>query len=163
MKRLNNVINIRYGQSGPAGGLSNLYPRPFVFRGINCGSVEGVLRGMQFQSQQVQHQIAKLYGHKARRAGTLETSWHDTGLFYWNGKSFNRFSDEYQDFLDELYVSAFTQNNEAKNFLLSTKDAKLIHTVGHTNPNETILTVKEFCGRLTEIRKILKASKYIEF
>lgn len=162
MKPCNNTINIRFGQLRPSGGLSNLYPRSFTFRGIDCGSVEGVLRGMQFPSKTIQREIASLYGHNARRAGNPE-SWQENGTFYWNDEHFNRFSDYYQDFLDELYVCAFTQNKEAKNFLLSTKDAKLIHTVGRTNRNETILTVKEFCGRLTDIREALKASKYLDF
>ena len=46
------------------------------------------------------------------------------------------------------------KNVKFKNALLSTKGSKLTHSIGRTNPKETVLTRSEFCGRLTKLRDV---------
>ena len=67
-----------------------------------------------------------------------------------------RFSKEYQELLDKAYTAA----------LLASGESTLTHSIGKTKEKETILTVKEFCSRLTKLReygtlKDLKSKKLL--
>jgi hypothetical protein len=50
----------------------------------------------------------------------------------------------------------FKQNTGFKTALIATGDAHLTHSIGKTNPKETILTVSEFCNRLHWLRDIVR-------
>lgn len=153
-------MDIRFGT--PDGALSNLTPRFFVFRGVPCASMEGLLQSFKFAEPHVQKVICTLSGHEARRAG-FETDWRPKQMLYWMGGLYPRDSIEYQHLLEEGYTSLFTQNEDAAQALKDTGDRPLCHSVGRSNPKETILTEREFIKYLTKMRNILLAEKYVEF
>jgi hypothetical protein len=114
---------------------------PFRFRGKKVSSIEGVLQGLKYKDKKLQNIILKYSGldaYHTRGANTLDF-WGNTGKLYWQGKEIDRHSEEYQLFLDELYLSAI-KNPLYKKALLSTKDKYLMHHIGNENPNETVLT-----------------------
>lgn len=117
--------------------------------------MEGLLQSLRFEDKVTQISICQLHGIVAKRAGK-EQDWRPSQTLYWQGQAIDRHSPEYQELLDEAYTCLFTQNLDAQNALIATGDEPLNHTVGHSNPNETILTIKEFCGRLTKLRKTLQ-------
>jgi hypothetical protein len=153
-------MNIKLGNPWPSGALSNLAPHKFTFRQIECNSMEGLLQGLKFKNPEMQKQICTLVGFKAKSAGRNK-NWYETQTLWWQGIPIKRNSNEYQLLLDEAYLALFTQNDKAKNALMSTGKATLTHSIGKRKQNETILTQQEFCSRLTKIRDIFNVEQFI--
>jgi len=154
-------MDIGSNNSGPAGKLSNFTPRPFVFRGVECNSMEGLLQAFKFKDPEMQKHCCTLVGFKAKKFGSKK-NWQTTQTLWWQGEPIKRDSDEYQEMLDEAYEALYT-NEKAKKTLLATNDANLTHSIGRSKMNETVLTKQEFCSRLMKIRAKLKADKFVEF
>ena len=154
-------MDIGSNNSGPAGKLSNFTPRPFVFRGVECNSMEGLLQAFKFKDPEMQKHCCTLVGFKAKKFGSKK-NWQTTQTLWWQGEPIKRDSDEYQEMLDEAYEALYT-NEKAKKTLLATNDANLTHSIGRSKMNETVLTKQEFCSRLMKIRAKLKADKFVGF
>lgn len=155
-----NNVDIRAGTS--SGALSNFAARPFVFRGVECNSMEGLLQSLKFKEPEMQKHICTLVGKKAKFSGKNK-NWQRTQILYWQGQEIKRDSQEYQELLDEAFETLFTQNEKAKAALLATGNATLRHSIGKRKINETVLTEREFCSRLTELRKRLIAEQFMDF
>lgn len=155
-------MDIGSKSSGPAGKLSNFTPRPFIFRGIPCNSMEGLLQGFKCKDPEIQKHCCTLVGFKAKKFGSKK-NWQTKQTLWWQGEAIKRDSDEYQQLLDEAFEALFTTNEKAKKTLLASGEANLTHSIGRTKANETVLTRQEFCSRLMKIRAILKAEEFMEF
>ena len=150
-------INIGYNfKYSLAKCLSNLYPISFKFRGKKVASIEGVLQGIKYKDKKMQNAVLKYYGLDAyhTRGANTANFWGNSGILYWQGKPINRHSEEYQLFLDELYIAA-TKNPIYKSALLATEDKYLLHHIGNTNPQETVLTREEYEQRLNTLRDFI--------
>ena len=141
----------------PGGPLSNFSPHFFVFRGVSCSSMEGLLQSLKFEDPEEQIEVCTLIGFVAKRRGRPQ-QWFESQTLWWQGKPINRHSPEFQELLDEAFEALFTQNEKAREALLATGEEILIHTVGKSDPHETVLTEEEFCSRLMRIRTILQES-----
>lgn len=154
-------INVGYGfKNSNARILSNLYPISFKFRGKRVGSIEGVLQGIKYKDKKMQNLVFKYSGldaYHTRACNTLNF-WGNDGILYWQGKPIKRDGEEYQMFLDELYVSALS-NPLYKSALLATGDKYILHHIGNTNINETVLTRFEYEQRLNALREFAKTIK----
>ena len=155
-------MDIGSRNSGAAGKLSNFTPRPFVFRGVECNSMEGLLQALKFKDPIMAAHICTLVGFKAKKAGSKK-NWQRTQVLWWNGEPMARNSDEYQTLLDDAFEALYTTNGKAKKTLLATRCANLTHSIGRSKQSETVLTKQEFCSRLTKLRNRLRADKYVEF
>jgi len=155
-------MDISSKKSGPAGQLSNFTPRPFMFKGVECNSMEGLLQSFKFKDPEMQKHCCTLVGFKAKKFGSKK-NWQTTQTLWWQGQPIKRDSEEYQKLLDEAYEALYTTNEKAKKTLLSTGNANLTHNIGRTKTSETVLTRQEFCSRLMKIRAKLKAEEYINF
>lgn len=131
--------------------LSNFTAYKFSFRGFVCESPEGLLQSLKMHLPQKQKRMMALTGLKAKRKGKKK-QWHIDHILYWQGQPIDRFSEYYQLFIDEIFLSLFQQNAVFRKKLLSTGDAKLIHSHGKQDPKFTILTEDEFVSRLTRLR-----------
>ncbi len=154
-------MDIKSGKTYPAGALSNFAPHPFVFRGHEVNSMEGFLQGLKFKSAEMQLEIFKKVGVGAKRAGANK-NWQTTQTLWFQGEPIKRESKEYQDILDEAYNAMFDQNEKARKALMATQGAVLKHSVGRTNQSETVLTVREFCGRLMKIRDRIRSEEFVD-
>ena len=118
-----NFINIGYNfKNSLSRSLSNLYPIKFKFRGKWVNSIEGVLQGIKHKDKNLQNLVLKYSGldaYHTRGSNTLDF-WGNTGILYWQGKPIKRDSEDYQIFLDELYLSA-VKNPLYKKCLISTE------------------------------------------
>lgn len=150
-----NTVDIRSRREYPGCELSNLTPHAFVFRGVALASMEGLLQGLKHSDPAEQQRVFGLSGPEARTAGY--PLWQDTDTLYWRGRPFKRTSREYQDLLDEAYKALYTQNTEARAALLATGDAQIRHSLGKHLESQTVLTEREFCSRLMQIRDKLRA------
>ena len=138
-------------------GLSNLYPMKFKFKGKTVASIESVLQGIKYRDKKLQNIILKYSGldaYHTRGANTLDF-WGNTGKLYWQGKEIDRKSNNYQLFIDELYISV-SKNPLYKKLLLSTPDKYLLHHIGNSNIDETVLTRYEYELRLNSLREFLR-------
>ena len=147
-------MDIGSGKGWPEDKLSNFPPAPFIFRGVQCASMEGLLQALKKSSPEMQIHVCTLVGKKAKFAG--KKHWQRTQTLWWQGHEIDRHSQEFQDLLDEAFEAMFAQNESKRRALLATGNATLTHSIGKRNPRETVLTVSEFCGRLTRIRARLQ-------
>ena len=148
-----NVMDIGSGAGFPAAALSNFAPHSFVIDGVECASMEGFLQSLKFSNPEMQKEVCKLVGKAAKFKGKKK-KWWKTQTLYWQGQSYKRDSQEYQDLLDRAF-DALAQNTSFQKALLATKDAVLTHSIGKRKKEETVLTVQEFISRLTQIRRRL--------
>lgn len=141
----------------PASALSNFAPHPFIIDGVKCNSMEGFLQSLKFSNPEMQKYICSLIGITAKRKGKGK-KWFRTQILYWQGKEYKRDSEEYQILLNRAY-NALYQNEGFKNALLATKNATLTHSIGKNKISETVLTAREFCSRLTDLRNGIKLTE----
>ena len=143
----------------PSSSLSNFSPHPFVFEGIPCNSMEGLLQAFKFKNADMQVEVCKLVGLKAKFKGKKKNkAWKSRQTLWWMHKTFKRDSDEYQDLLDRAF-NALAKNTKFQKALLATNNAVLKHSIGSSDMSNTVLTRSEFCSRLTRIRERLKNGK----
>ena len=147
-------MDIGSGSGFPSATLSNFSPHPFIFDGVECNSMEGLLQSFKFSNPEMQKEVCKLVGKQAKFKGKKK-KWFRTQTLYWQGKEFKRDSEEYQELLDRAF-DALATNESFKKALLATGNSTLTHSIGKTKQSETVLTRTEFCSRLTKIRTRLQ-------
>lgn len=147
-------MDIGSGNGYPCSSLSNFAPHPFIIDGVQCNSMEGFLQSLKFSNPDMQVEVCKLVGKAAKFKGKKKKWWKDQTL-YWQGVPMKRDSQEYQELLDRAYLE-LSKNESFKRALLATKDSVLTHSIGKRDSTQTILTTREFCGRLMKLRSELK-------
>ena len=147
-------MDIGNGTGFPSANLSNFTPHPFMFDGVLCASMEGLLQSFKFKEPDMQIEVCKLVGKAAKFKGKKKKWWR-TQILYWQGQEFKRDSQEYQDLLDRAF-DALAQNTGFQKALLATGKATLTHSIGKSKEQETVLTKQEFCSRLIKIREKLQ-------
>ena len=135
----------------------------FVIDGVSCRSMEGFIQGLKCSTVNEQARVCKMRGKRAKQFGNKTKgnprySYITKGVF-WNGVRYDRMSDDYQTLIRRAYREMFEQCPKFRDALAATGAKKLFHIIGKTNPRETILTEKEFCTILTELRKELKLNQ----
>ncbi|MFZ5424876.1 MAG: hypothetical protein ACOZAO_03670 [Patescibacteria group bacterium] len=152
-------MDIGSGRGWPSSALSNFAPHPFTFDGIECASMEGLLQAFKSDKIHIQREICKLVGRKAKNRGKNRNKrWKSQQKLWWNGKEFDRHGPEYQQLLDRAF-EALAENEGFKRALLATGNAVLKHTIGKSDPRDTVLTKREFVSRLTKIRMRLQTEE----
>src|SRR5688572_3482038 len=97
-------MNIGSKSGYPSSALSNFTPHPFVFDGVECASMEGLLQAFKFDKPHIQVEVCKLTGLAAKKRGRARTKhWQRLQILWWNGKAYKRDGQEYQDLLDRAY------------------------------------------------------------
>lgn len=156
-----NFILVKYGAKNSISRvLSNLYPMSFKFRGKKVSSIESVLQGIKYKNKKTQ---AKVFGYSGVDAYHTRTCnsfdfWGNDGVLYWQGKPIKRESEDYQNFIDELYLSVF-KNPLYFRALIATGDKYLLHHIGRVDPKETVLTRYEYESRLYALQRLAKELK----
>jgi len=130
--------------------LSNFNEYHFMFNGVFCHSMEGLLQSLKFENKKEQLEVCLMVGKDAKRKGRKK-NWKIEQALYWNNKKIDRHSKEYQDLIDAAFSSLF-KNENFKKSLLKTKGFMLTHDIGRNDPRETVLTIDEFCDRLMCLR-----------
>lgn len=147
-------MDIGSGTGYPSASLSNFAPHPFVIDGVECASMEGFLQSLKFSNIDMQMEVCKLVGKKAKFKGKKK-KWWKTQTLYWQGTEYKRDSAEYQELLDRAFA-ALSENEGFRKALLATGNATLEHSLGKKKTEETVLTRQEFCSRLSAIRAKLQ-------
>ena len=149
-------INVGYKLKGPyAKVLSNLFPYSFTFKGKKLNSIEGFFQGIKFKDKKTQDFVLEYSGLDSNNIKVAsDYDWKKTGIIYWQGKSIKRDSKEYDDLIDELYISAI-QNPLYRN-VLKTCDKDVIHSIGTTEKENTVFTRYEFEYQINCLREFLR-------
>lgn len=137
-------INVGYSLRGMYPKLlSNLFPYKFKFKRCTLNSLECFFQGIKFKDKRMQKKLFKYSGKEALVLQQATTyNWKETGIVYWRGKEVKRDSKEYDDIIDELYISAI-QNEFYRNAIKNCK-LPIVHLVGENSKNETVFTRYEF-------------------
>lgn len=146
-------MDIRSGCGYPASALSNFAAHPFVFDGIQVNSMEGLLQSFKFDKPHIQKEVCLLVGFAAKARGRFK-DWRTKQILYWQNEEYDRHGHEYKMLLDRAYLTLFQKNEAFRKALQATGDAELTHSIGKTNPHQTILTQNEFCNRLMWLRNL---------
>ena len=149
-------INVGYKHKGLYGkALSNLFPYEFKFKGKKLNSIESFFQGIKFKDKKMQNLVLRYSGFNSNYIKVCtDYNWKETGIIYWQGKAIDRFSKEYEELVDELYISAI-QNPLYRN-VLKKCDKEIIHTLGKNDKKETVFTRFEFEKQLNCLKDFLK-------
>ncbi len=131
--------------------LSNFEANKFVFRGIACASMEGLLQSLKYENSDTQRRVTLLVGIKAKRKGQRK-KWYLTHTLYWQGEKLCRFGSAYQALITEAFDALFEQSSHFREQLEKTGRTSLCHSKGKSDPKYTILTEKEFINQLYRLR-----------
>lgn len=82
-------------------------------------------------------------------------NWKENGNIFWQGQEINRFSQQYDDLVDELYISAI-QNPLYREALINC-DKYVMHSIGDSEKSETVFTRYEFEKQLNCLKDFLKS------
>ena len=134
----------------PADVLSNLCSNGFRFDGMVCDSMEGFLQSLKQNDKYKQRQICQMKGKNAKKM--TSTGWQTDQIVWWKGNPIDRQSQDFYNLISAAYLSMFEQNERFRTALMSTRGMVLYHSRGERNPYKTILTEREFCQILTELR-----------
>lgn len=152
-------MDIGSGTGFPSANLSNFAPHPFIFDGVECNSMEGLLQSFKFSNPDIQKEVCKLVGKQAKFRGKKKKWWRNQ-ILYWQGQEFARSGEEYQHLLDRAF-EALASNASFRRALLATGNATLTHSIGKNKQTETVLTRQEFCSRLMRLRDALKGGEQL--
>ena len=152
-------INVGYKHKGPyAKVLSNLFPYEFKFKGKKLSSIEAFFQGIKFKDLEMQNLVLKYSALNSNYVKVCSGyDWKETGIVYWQGKEIDRYSKEYDDLIDELYISAI-QNPLYRN-ILKTTEKEIIHTMGGKEKKDTVFTRYEFERQLNCLKDFLKEER----
>jgi hypothetical protein len=124
--------------------------------------MEGLLQSLKFQDPAEQLEVCSPFGHRAKQLGNYQP-WCEAHTLHWDGELIDRSSECYESLLYEAYSQLYVTNQSARDALLATEDAAATHVVGGKDSPRTILTVHEFCSRLTNIRNELRIRQMVQF
>jgi hypothetical protein len=152
-------MNIGSNNKGVASRLSNFTAREFIFDGVLCKSMEGLLQSFKFEKEHIQVEICKLIGFGAKKRGRgRNKTWQTKQTLWWKGKEYKRKSKEYDELIRRAY-DALATNERFKKDLISTNEAIFTHSIGSNKKADTVLTEREFCGNLHRVRVNLQLNK----
>ncbi len=135
--------------------LSNLFHCEFYFKGFKLNSIEGVFQGFKFKNKKTQRQVFKHFGLDSNNIkAASDYDWRETQTVYFQGKPIKRNSEEYYDFIDELYISAI-QNPLYRNAIKNAGDRYIMHALGKSDITQTIFARCEFEYELNALRIFL--------
>ncbi len=146
-------VNVGYKFHGAMPkALSNLFRYEFYFKGFKLQSIESVFQSFKIKDKKTQRFLFDYHGLNSNNIKiAYDYNWRDEKKVYFQGKAIDRNSKEYEDFIDELYVSAI-QNPLYRNVLKNVKDKYILHALGETNRDETVFSRAEFEYELNALK-----------
>lgn len=152
-----NFVNVGYKFHGAMPkALSNLFPYEFYFKGFHLHSIESVFQGFKFIDPKCQKLLYSMHGLDSNNVkACTDYNWHKTGFVYFQGKAILRDSAEFDNFIDELYISAI-QNPLYRNALKNVGSKYILHAIGGKTKQETAFTRYEFERELNCLKEFVQ-------
>lgn len=147
------MIDIKGGSKDlRAARLSNFTDRPFVFDGVQCVGIEGVLQALKEFHFETQVEICAMSGKLAKRAGSERDTWKQGQMLWWRGVTYARSSREYQELITRIYDAVYEQDPTFKEDLLAIGNEEICHSIGNPDQRNTVLTEVEMIHQLNRLR-----------
>ena len=148
------AINIISTAEGPEAILSNFAHTPFNLDGVACESVEGFIQGLKEQKPEKQGRICLRHGFEAKRASSRKRNKkvRESGIVWWQGRAVSFKSKEYYQLIERGIRAKLDQNETARQALLDTRNAQLMHDTGRPESPNTSLPSERFVSILIKIR-----------
>lgn len=122
------AIKIDVNGDYPANVLSNMSDNAFLFDGMACGSMEGLLQSFHEPDPVLQRRICIMRGNTARNLAQARLVGRDPNRLWWKGKEISPDGPEFQRIIDRAFHAMFVQNDDFSMALLATTGKKLYHT-----------------------------------
>lgn len=150
-------VNVGYKFHGALPkALSNLFQYKFYFKGFILQSIESVFQGFKIKNKKSQRYLFDYYGLNSNNIKiAYDYNWRDEKKVYFQGKAIDRNSQEYEDFIDELYISAI-QNPLYRNVLKNVGDKYILHALGEKSRDETVFSRAEFEYELNALKEFVQ-------
>ncbi len=151
------IINVGYKIHGAISkALSNLFHYEFKFKGLKVNSIESVFQALKFDDKKSQKAMAVYFGLDSNNVKAASNyDWKKLQKFCYMGKIMSRESSEYEDFVDELYISAI-QNPLFRNALKNVGDKYILHAMGEPDKTKTVFSRFEFEYELNAIKTFVQ-------
>ena len=132
--------------------LSNLFQYEFYFKGFKLQSIESVFQGFKIKDKKTQKYLFKYHSLNSNNVKmAYDYNWRVNKKVYFQGKAIDRNSKNYENFIDELYISAI-QNPLYRNVLKNVGEKYILHAMGETSKDETVFTRYEFERQLNTLK-----------
>lgn len=150
-------INVGYKLHGAMPkALSNLFPYEFYFRGFKLQAIECIFQGFKVKDKKAQKLLFAYSGLNSNNIkASCDYNWRDDGNVYFQGKPIKRDSKDYEDFIDEVYISAI-QNPLYRNVLKNAGDKYILHAIGGKTKFDTLFTRFEFEHELNALKAFVQ-------
>ncbi len=96
------ILDIKARGSYPANVLSNFAPTSFELDGVKINSMEGFLQSLKSENPERQKEICAMHGFEAKTASHALKQSTDDILYFWNGKAFTKYSQEFKDLVRDI-------------------------------------------------------------
>ena len=138
--------------------LSNLFPYSFYFKGFKLSSIESAFQGFKIKNKKTQRYLFKYHGLDSNNIKkAFDYNWRESKIVYFQGKAIDRNSKAYENFIDELYVSAI-QNPLYRNVLKNVGNKYILHAMGEISKDETVFTRYEFEYELNALKEYVQTN-----
>lgn len=121
--------------------------------------MEGFIQSLKCSDRNEQLRVCKMRGKRAKQFGQkVKGNPHydiEVKGVCWKGIIIDRHSGEYQVLLRKVYHAMFDQCSRFREALKASGTKRLFHTIGNPDSHKTILTEKELCDILNELRNEL--------
>lgn len=136
--------------------LSNLFPYKFYFRGFKLQAIECIFQSFKVKNKKAQRYLFNYSGLNSNNIkAACDYNWRDDGNVYFQGKPIKRDSKAYEDFIDEVYISAI-QNPLYRNVLKNAGDKYILHAIGGKTKLDTVFTRFEFEYELNALKAFVQ-------
>ena len=138
--------------------LSNLFQYEFYFKGFKLQSIESVFQGFKVKNKKAQKCLFSYYGLNSNNIkAAYDYNWRLEKKVYFQGKAIERNGKDYEDFIDELYISVI-QNPLYRNVLKNVGSKYILHVMGETSRDETVFSRSEFEYELNVLKAYVQAN-----
>jgi len=154
----NKIVNMFRDSPWPGNILSNFAVTPFVIDEVKCNCSESFIQSLKIQDVYKQKEFCLLQGQEAWEKGSKITNRiFESGNVWWLGASISLHSEQHFNLVKRGLFSKFSQSKIAREALIATGEAKLIHDYGQKPGKRQSLPVDIFCNIVTNIREQLNA------
>lgn len=134
--------------------LSNFCVNDFCFDDVHCGCMESFLRSLSWKDAKLQRSICFSKADWSDRY--ISSEWQVDQTLWWKGEPIGRHSPEYAALIRGAYMAMFLWCARFRDALMGSVGKRLVYDTGCNDATKAILTDREFCEMLTEIREANK-------
>lgn len=157
-KNENTIISMFRQSPWPGNTLSNFSETPFIVDGVNCACSESFIQSLKVPDVDKQKLFCAFTGQEAwERGSQLTEEVFNTGKIWWLGTPYKLHSPDHFQLVKRGLFAKFTQSALAREALLASGDAKLIHDYGQTIGKKQTLPVDVFCQIVTDLRAEIRS------